>query len=55
MPSLLLFRVTKHCFLDARTHKTVPKKRFPGIKEMISYDFKTGKIVSSFKSQWHFC
>ena len=36
MPSLLLFRVTKHCFLDTITHKTVPKKRFPGIKEMIS-------------------
>lgn len=28
-------------------HKSVPKKRFPGIKEVISRDFKTRKIVSS--------
>ena len=42
-----LFHITNHYFLDAIVHKSVPKKRFLGIKEVISRDFKTRKIVSS--------
>lgn len=46
-PQLWLFCITKHCFLDAEVPKIVPKKRFPGIIDMISWHFKMCKKVSS--------